>query len=43
MYLIDTYDVIVVGAGHAGVKRLWLLPAWDAVRFLRRFHWTMWP
>ena len=40
MYLIDTYDVIVVGAGHAGCEAA--LPVWDAVRFLRRFHWTMW-
>lgn len=43
MYLIDTYDVIVVGAGHAGCEAALAAAAWDAVRFLRRFHWTMWP
>lgn len=26
---IEEYDIIVIGAGHAGVELAWLQPVWD--------------
>ena len=39
-YITDTFDVIVVGAGHAGVEAA--LAAWAARRCWRRCRWIMW-
>ena len=30
-YAGGQFDVVVIGAGHAGVKQLWLLHEWDLI------------
>lgn len=32
-YQADTYDVIVVGAGHAGSEALLVIPEWAQKRY----------
>ena len=32
MYTVDTYDVIVIGGGHAGCEAAWLQPVWANAR-----------